>query len=127
MKRRFLVALSRAASIPARPGFADVTNHLAIEKLIAQLGSGTFISEGFVEFWMHDSWVKANPAFNFEMCDRFGVHPLEFDGYHDTLFNEFFFDGQRHMECIGQREATPTFFLMRSSLPLRRCTARATT
>ena len=101
MKRRFLAALARAAGIPARPGFADVKSHLAIEKLITQLGSGTFIFHGFVEFWLHDSWVKSSTAFNIEMCDRFGVHPLEFDGYHDTLFNEFFFDGQRHMECIG--------------------------
>ena len=103
MQRRFLAPLACAAGIPAQLGFADVKNHLAIEKLIAQLGSGTFIFHGFVEFWVHDSWVKANPAFNFEMCDRFGVHPRQFHGYHDTLFHELFFD--------GQREATPTLFL----------------
>ena len=102
-KAVLLAALARAVGIPARLGFADVKNHLASEKLIAQLGSGTFIFHGFVEFWMHDTWVKATPAFNIEMCERFGVHPLEFDGYHDTLFHEFSVDGQRHMEYIGQR------------------------
>ena len=102
-KAVLLTALTRAAGIPARLGFADVKNHLASEKLLAQLGSGTFIFHGFVEFWMHNTWVKATPAFNIEMCERFGVHPLEFDGYHDTLFHEFSVDGQRHMEYIGQR------------------------
>ncbi len=102
-KAVLLAALSRAAGIPARLGFADVRNHLASEKLLAQLGSGLFIFHGFVEFWLHDKWVKATPAFNIEMCERFGVHPLEFDGYHDTLFHEFSVDGQRHMEYVGAR------------------------
>lgn len=102
-KAVLLTAVSRAVGIPARLGFADVKNHLASEKLLTQLGSGTFIYHGFVEFWLHDTWVKATPAFNIEMCERFGVHPLEFDGYHDTLFHEFSVDGQLHMEYIGAR------------------------
>lgn len=126
MQRRFLAAFARAAGIPARPGFADLKNHLGSEKLIAQLGSGTFRFHGFVEFWMHYTWVKANPAFNIEMCDRFGVHPREFDGYHYTMLRGSFFDGQRHMECIGQREATQAVCFMSGSFPLKRCTARAT-
>ncbi|TAN20717.1 MAG: transglutaminase family protein [Actinomycetota bacterium] len=102
-KAVLLTALSRAAGIPARLGFADVRNHLASEKLLTQLGSGLFIFHGFTEFWLHGTWVKATPAFNIEMCERFGVHPLEFDGYHDTLFHEFSVDGQRHMEYVGAR------------------------
>lgn len=102
-KAVLLAAVSRAVGIPARLGFADVKNHLASEKLLTQLGSGTFIYHGFVEFWLHDTWVKATPAFNIEMCERFGVHPLEFDGYHDTLFHEFSVDGQLHMEYVGVR------------------------
>ena len=102
-KAVLLAAVSRAAGIPVRLGFADVKNHLASEKLLAQLGSGTFIYHGFVEFWLHDTWVKATPAFNIEMCERFGVRPLDFDGYRDTLFHEFSMDGQRHMEYIATR------------------------
>lgn len=102
-KAVLLAAFARAAGIPTRLGFADVKNHLASEKLLAQLGSGTFIFHGFVELWLHNTWVKATPAFNIEMCERFGVHPLEFDGYQDTLFHEFSVDGQRHMEYIAQR------------------------
>ncbi len=46
---------------------------------------------------------EATPAFNIELCERFGVQPLEFDGRTDALFHEFSAEGQRHMEYVAQR------------------------
>ena len=98
-----LTALARAAGVPARLGFADVRNHLASEKLLARLGTDLFVYHGFTEFWLGGRWVKATPAFNVELCERFGVQPLEFDGRTDALFHEFSADGRRHMEYVAQR------------------------
>ena len=102
-KAVLLTALARAVGIPARLGFADVRNHLASKKLLAQLGSDLFIFHGFTELWLAGSWVKATPAFNIELCRRFGVRPLEFDGRHDSFFHEYSVDGQRNMEYVGSR------------------------
>jgi transglutaminase-like putative cysteine protease len=102
-KAVLLTALARSVGIPARLGFADVRNHLASKKLLAQLGTDLFIFHGFTELWLAGSWVKATAAFNIELCQRFGVQPLEFDGRHDSLFHEYSVDGQRNMEYVGAR------------------------
>jgi hypothetical protein len=43
------------------------------------------------------------PAFNIELCDRFGVRPLDFDGENDALFHPFTADGRAHMEYVQYR------------------------
>lgn len=98
-----LTALARAVGIPARLGFADVRNHLASEKLLARLGTDLFVFHGFTEFRLADRWVKATPAFNITLCERFGVRPLEFDGRSDALFHEYSADGRHHMEYVAAR------------------------
>ncbi len=102
-KAVLLTALARAAGIPARLGFADVRNHLASEKLLARLGTDLFVYHGYTEFWLAGRWVKATPAFNIELCERFGVQPLDFDGKSDALFHEYSADGRRHMEYVADR------------------------
>ncbi len=104
-KAVLLAASARATGIPARLGFADVRNHLASEKLLARLGTDLFIYHGYVEMLLGGRWVKATPAFNVELCRRFGVRPLEFDGRHDALFHEYSVDGHRHMEYVAVRGA----------------------
>ena len=98
-----LTALARAVGTPARLGFADVRNHLASEKLLARLGTDLFVFHGFTEFWLACRWVKATPAFNIELCERFRVRPLEFDGRSDALFHEYSADGRRHMKYVAER------------------------
>jgi hypothetical protein len=43
------------------------------------------------------------PAFNMELCQRFGVKPLEFDGERDALFHEVDDTNRRHMEYVNDR------------------------
>ena len=47
--------------------------------------------------------MKATPAFDRSLCDRFGVRPLEFDGKSDSLFHPFDTAGRRHMEYVEER------------------------
>ncbi len=43
------------------------------------------------------------PAFNIELCRRFDLLPLEFDGTADSLYHPFDRHGHRHMEYVNQR------------------------
>ncbi len=103
-KAVLLCAAARAAGLTARLGFADVRNHHNSEKLRERMGgSDLFIWHGYVEFLLDQKWVKVTPAFNIELCERFGVLPLEFDGEADALFHPYTADGRAHMEYVRER------------------------
>jgi transglutaminase-like putative cysteine protease len=104
-KAGVLAAAARSVGIPARLGFADVRNHLATERLRRSMGTDVFYYHGYTELWLEDSWRKATPAFNIELCDRFRVKPLEFDGRTDSIFHPFDADGRQHMEYLYDRGA----------------------
>ena len=102
-KSVLLTAAARAQGIPARLGFADVRNHLTSEKLKATMSSDVFAWHGYSELLLDDGWHKLSTAFNIELCDRFGVKALEFDGTGDALMQPFDKAGRRHMEYLRQR------------------------
>ena len=78
-------------------------NHLATVRLLEMMGSDLFIWHGYVSMLLGGRWVKATPAFNVELCRRFGVLPLEFDGTADSLLHPFNTRGERHMEYVRDR------------------------
>lgn len=102
-KSVLLTAAARHCGIPARLGFADVRNHLTSEKLSEKMGTDLFIWHGYTEFLLDGQWRKASSAFNIELCQRFGVKVLEFDGTSDALMHPFDEEGNRHMEYVNQR------------------------
>ncbi len=104
-KAVLLGAAARAVGIPARIGFADVRNHLQSERLRQKMGTDLFVCHGFTELYVGDRWLKATPTFNVELCERFGVAPLDFDGTADALLHEYGRDGGRHMEYVRSRGA----------------------
>lgn len=99
-KAVLLAAVARAAGIPARLGFADVRNHLQSERLREQMGTDLFVWHGYGVLWIDGAWRKASPAFNAELCARFGVEPLDFDGTADALLHQYAGDGSRYMEYL---------------------------
>ena len=106
-KAALLAASARSVGIPARVAYADVRNHLSSKKLIELLGTDLFIWHGFTELYLEDRWVKATPAFGLSLCQRFGVRPLEFDGRHDSIFQEYDHERRRFMEYLRQRGHYP--------------------
>jgi transglutaminase-like putative cysteine protease len=102
-KAALYAACARAVGIPARVGFADVKNHLTTPRLAERMGSDLFVYHGFTELWLEGKWVKATPAFNLELCRKFRVKPLEFDGRNDSIFHPFDADDRRHMEYLRER------------------------
>lgn len=109
-KSVLLVAAARHLCIPARLGFADVRNHLTSDKLAAQMGTDLFAWHGYAELQLpHRAasgaprWFKLSSAFNLELCERFGVKVLEFDGTDDALMHPYDQAGNRHMEYVSRR------------------------
>jgi transglutaminase-like putative cysteine protease len=109
-KAILLAAAARALGIPSRLGFADVRNHLANKRLLEYLGTDLFVFHGYTELFLEGRWVKATPAFDAVLCEKFGVAPLEFDGRHDSVFQPFDGKGRQHMEYVrdrGHRDDVP--------------------
>ncbi len=97
-----LTAVARAAGIPSRLGFADVRNHLQSARLRERMGTDLFVWHGYSTLFVGGRWTKASPAFNAELCARFGVPPLDFDGTHDALLHAFAGDGSQYMEYVRE-------------------------
>jgi transglutaminase-like putative cysteine protease len=102
-KSALLTACARVIGVPARPGYADVVNHMTTPKMRKSMGTDVFAWHSYTELYLKGKWVKATPVFNKSMCDKFGLKPLDFDGETDSLFHEFDKTGNKHMEYIKDR------------------------
>ncbi len=115
-KASLYAAACRARGVPARVGFADVTNHLTTPKLTERMGTDLFAWHGFAEVFVDGAWRKATPTFNATLCEKIGVAPLDFDGHNDALLHEFDGSGRAYMryETIhGTFHDVPVPFLQR--------------
>ncbi len=99
-KALLLAAVARVIGIPSRLGFADVKNHLNTERLKQIMQTDVFAFHGYTELFLGDGWVKATPAFNRTLCERFNVQPLEFDGTTDAMLQQSNQAGQQYMEYL---------------------------
>ena len=102
-KSVLLTSACRAVGIPARLGFADVRNHLQSPTLAERMGTDLFYWHGYSVLWLEGAWRKASPAFNAELCRRFGTEPLDFDGRSDALLHAHDGGGNRYMEYVNYR------------------------
>jgi transglutaminase-like putative cysteine protease len=102
-KAALLIALSRAVGIPARFHFVILRNYLLPEKMAELLVSNVIPDHSFVEFYLDGKWVGATPAFDLEMCQKYGIIPVEFDGKKEAKFHSHTQDGKLHIEYISDR------------------------
>jgi transglutaminase-like putative cysteine protease len=102
-KAALYAAVCRAVGIPARLGYADVKNHLSTARLREFLGTDVFYFHGYTAVLLDGKWVKATPAFNIELCEKFRIRSLEFDGTEDSIYHPFDLEGRKHMEYIRFR------------------------
>jgi transglutaminase-like putative cysteine protease len=118
-KAILLVALARAASIPARLRFAAIKNHLMPSELLEKRGTNFFAYHGYTDLYLEGSWVKATPTFDMICCKNAGLSPVDFDGEHDALLPPVTLDGRRHIEYVEDRgvfEDVPFDEIMDTSL-----------
>jgi len=106
-KAVLLAAVARAAGIPARLGFANVRNHLNTDKLHNLMGTDIFYWHGYTELYLKNRWVKATPAFNKSLCERFGFQVPDFDGQTDSRFHSLDSEGKLHMEYLADHGSYP--------------------
>ena len=106
-KATLLAALCRAVGLPARPGFADVRNHLSTARMRELMETDLFYFHGYTSIHIDGHWVKATPAFNLSLCERFELLPLEFNGRDDSLYHPFDCSGRKHMEYVKDRGEYP--------------------
>jgi transglutaminase-like putative cysteine protease len=102
-KAGLMAAVCRAVGIPARVGYADVRNHMTTKRLAELMGSDVFFYHGYTDVWLDGHWVKATPAFNKELTERFGLKPLDWDAVGDSIYHPFDLSGRRHMEYLAYR------------------------
>jgi transglutaminase-like putative cysteine protease len=102
-KAALLAACCRVVGIPARVGFADVRNHLSTVRMREQMKTDVFYWHGYTAIHLSGKWVKSTPAFNMELCEKFRLKPLDFDGQNDSIYPAFDLDGNEHMEYIRFR------------------------
>lgn len=110
-KSVILITLLKAENIQARLGLAKIKNHIAMEQIIQFLGTDVLVPHGYIEILLEDKWVKATPAFNESLCNKLNVHPLEFNGEEDSIFQEFCAEGtnqfMEYIEDYGTFETVP--------------------
>lgn len=118
-KAILLVALARAASIPARLRFAAIRNHLIPKELLEKRATNFFAYHGYTDLYLKGSWVKATPTFDIVCCMNAGLRPVDFDGQHDALLPSTTLDGKPHIEYVKDRgfyEDVPFNDIMEASL-----------
>jgi transglutaminase-like putative cysteine protease len=102
-KAILLAACCRCLGVRARLGFADVRNHMATARLRERMKTDVFYWHGYTSIHLGGRWIKATPAFNIELCQKFGLPPLEFDGRKDSIYQPFDPEGKRFMEYLQFR------------------------
>ncbi|PCH76700.1 MAG: transglutaminase [Flavobacteriaceae bacterium] len=124
-KSIILISVLRSENIPAKLGLSRVKNHIAVEQIVEKFGSDELVPHGYVEIFLEGKWVKATPAFNKELCEKMGVHALDFDGKTDAVFQEFDALGansfMEYLEDYGTFDTVPLeymFQLMCDTYPL---------
>lgn len=102
-KAILLVALCRAADIPARLRFAIIRNHLLPQKLYEVMKSDVLPWHGYAEIYLNGRWIKATPAFDRDTCQKNGIIPVEFDGLNDATLHPRDLYGRLHIEYLKDR------------------------
>ncbi len=116
-KSILLIAGLRALKIPARLHLGKVKNHIAVERLTEKFGSNELTPHGMVNVFLNNKWLKLSPAFNKELCEKFDVEPLEFDGKNNSFLQQYNSSGSLFMEYIedyGYFEDVPLEFMKKN-------------
>ncbi len=97
-KAILLASLARASGIPSRLHVVDIRNFQLPKDLKEKLGTDLMRHHTYVEMYVGEKWVKANPAFNIELCNKFNLVPVEFTGEGDAMFSPVDLEGTPHIE-----------------------------
>lgn len=108
-KATLLAACARKMGIPSRLGYAIVTNHIGVEKLLDYLKKKEIVFHGYTELWIGGKWTKCTPAFDRRVCRISGVEPLDWNGREDSMFQQYSNDRKfmEYLHFYGEYEDVP--------------------
>lgn len=98
-----LVALARAAGIPARLRFAEIRAHLTPPEMVEKRGSNIFPWHCLTELYINGRWVKATPTYDLGYCEKLGLPAVRFDGENDAMLPSHAYDGRPNVEYLQDR------------------------
>lgn len=116
-KSILLISCLRALRIPARLHLGKVKNHIAVERLTEKFGSNELTPHGMVNVEIDGKWLKMSPAFNAELCKKFNVEPINFDGENNSFLQQYNNTGNLFMEYVddyGFFEDVPVEFMVKN-------------
>ena len=102
-KSSLLVAMARAAAIPARFHYADLVNRAMPGRLESVLQSDRMVYHTYVDLHVGGRWMKVTPSFERDLCQKMGWHLVEFDGTADATFRPLDLQGMPHIDYILDR------------------------
>ena len=102
-KAALLAACCRAMGMPTRLGYADVRNHLSTARMRERMQTNIFQWHGYTSHYLNGKWVKSTPAFNVELCEKFRLRVLDFNGQEDSIYHPFDLEGNKHMDYVRFR------------------------
>lgn len=102
-KSALLIALCRAAGIPARFRFADLVNHNLPGRLGQVLGTNRMIYHTYADIFIEGRWLKATPSFEKALCEKMGWRLSDFDGTGHAILCATDLQGRPHIEYVLDR------------------------
>jgi transglutaminase-like putative cysteine protease len=98
-----LVALARAAGIPARLRFVEIRAHLTPPEMVEKRGSNIFPWHCLTELYIDGRWVKATPTYDRGYCEKLGLPVIDFDGENDAMLPSQAYDGRPNVDYLLDR------------------------
>ncbi len=102
-----LVALARAARIPARLVFADIVNQRIPDGLAEAMGSCKFVWHCYTELHLGGRWLQATPSFDRALCERHAFPLVRFDGTRDAILPPVDEQGRPFVEYLAHHGSYP--------------------
>lgn len=106
-KSALLVALARAAGIPARFHYADLLNHNMPGRLGLVLRSNRMVYHTYADLRVDGRWFKVTPSFERPLCEKMGWRLVEFDGTADATLHASDLRDRPHIDYILDRGTDP--------------------
>jgi transglutaminase-like putative cysteine protease len=105
-KAAVLVALARAAGIPARIAYAHIRNHQLPKDMVRLLGSQVLPYHTYVQWRLNGRWLAATPSFDRKLSEELGWQVVEFQPDQDLMLPAKDLEGRPHityLEKLGWR------------------------
>ncbi len=102
-KAVLLVALYRAAGLPAAVSFQHIRDHKLLDtRFAALLPNGIIAFHGLATVWLNGAWLRVDPSLDAGLVRIRGYRLTDFNGTTEALLPATDLNGQSHFDFLGQ-------------------------